>query len=273
MLSSNVFLRTASRLCLRSLFSTSPSPGPVEKEEESSPFYFGKTPHILGYTGLAHINVPQLRPEAYQERLAVVKAKFDDRSLSASNMLELVYSCSSIAEIETFLDIVCDYRRTILPIIAALPFALTRTLIHLDRPEMALEIFQKQSQYSLFPSCHPISLLMDALLKKEEFELALDAYDLLEQVFTSVTNLATALGAFAHVCEGSAALMLEANELLSQLCSNQWQFTNDALRIVFVLLKRQGRLGEARKLIRQFESYGYFNNDELGKIVKSFKYY
>ena len=275
MLSPNIFLRSA-RLSLRYLFSTSPSLDSIEsvdfvEEKEESPFYFGNTTHILGYTGLVPINTPQLRPEAYQERLAVVKAKFEDCSLSPSNMLELVYSCSSIQQIEEFLGFVSDYRNTIFPDIAALPIALTRTLLHLDRPDMALQVFQKHSQYSLFPDCPPISLLMDALLKRDEYELALDTYELLEQVFTPVNEIATAVGAFAHVCEGSTALMLEARELISRLHNNGWRFAADALRIVFVILKRQGRGGEARRLATEFAGSGYFDsNRELGEIVNTF---
>ena len=269
MVTCNLLLRVCRGVAFRCLSSASPSLTSVEREE--SPFYFGKTAHILGYTGLVRIIPPELQPEAFQERLAVVRDKLETCTLNHSHMLPLVYSCSSMEQIDTLLDVVSEYRSTVMPSIPPLPLALTCTLIHLERPELALEIFQKTSQYSLFPPCWPISLLMDAFLKREQYELALDAYDLLEQVFKPVTSLASAMGAFAHVCEGSAALMLEAQELLRKLHSSGWGHTAGALRIVFVVLRRQGREGEGRKLVQLFEGSGYFDNDDkLGEIVSTF---
>eukprot|EP00800_Vazella_pourtalesii_P002347 TRINITY_DN12178_c0_g1_i1.p1 TRINITY_DN12178_c0_g1~~TRINITY_DN12178_c0_g1_i1.p1 ORF type:complete len:140 (+),score=28.33 TRINITY_DN12178_c0_g1_i1:54-422(+) len=118
---------------------------------------------------------------------------------------------------------------------------------------MALNVFQKRSEFSLFPSSPPISILMDVLLKREKFELALDAFDLLEQVYSPVIRQATAVGAFAHICEGSTALMLEARDLLDRLKFSEWRFTHEAVKIAVILLRRQNRVSEANRLVEEFD--------------------
>ncbi|KAI6651553.1 hypothetical protein LOD99_5161 [Oopsacas minuta] len=251
-------MRSVSRTSYRYLSSTpvysplrSHSQADIHQEEQTSPFYFGKTKHILGYTGLIPSFVPQLPPEAFHECLAVVKAGFEDRSLSPGHMINLVNACNSVVEIETFLDFVRKYHNTVFPQIPGLPLALIRTLIRLNSSELALDIFQ-HPEFALFPSSYPISILMDSLLKEQEFELALDAYELLEQVFSPITGQAIAIGAFAHVCEGSTALMMEARELLAKLKLSEWRFTHEAVKIAFIILNRQNRVSEANRLIEEF---------------------
>ena len=248
-------LRSVSRTCLRSLSSNAASPRTLNPQvsEETSPFYLGKSTHILGYTGLIIDHVPQPPLEAYQKCLTAVKAGFENRSLGSEEMLKLVQACNSIDQVEEFLDLVKKYNLTIFPQIFGIPNALLRTLIRLDSPGIALNVFQKRSEFQLFPSSLPISILMDVLLKREEFELALDAYELLEQVYSPVIHKATAVGAFAHICEGSTTLMLEARELLDRLKFNGWKYTHEAVKIAVILLKRQDRVTEANKLIEEFD--------------------
>ena len=249
-------LRSVSRTCLRSFSSniaSSPHTPNPQVSEDPSPFHFGKSKHILGYTGLIIDHIPRPLPETYQECLTAVKAGFEDRSLGSLEMLKLLHACNNIDEVEEYLDLVKKYNLTIFPQIFGIPNALLRTLIRLDSPEIALNVFQKRSEFALFPSSLPISILMDILLKREKFELALDAYDLLEQVYSPVINQATAVGAFAHICEGSTALMLEARELLDTLKLEEWEFTHEAVKIAVVLLKRQNRVSEANRLIKEFD--------------------
>ena len=177
----------------------------------------------------------------------------EDRSLGSKEILKLVQACNSIDEVEEFLDLVKKYNLTIFPQIFGIPNALLRTLIRLNSPEMALNVFQKRSEFSLFPSSPPISILMDVLLKREKFELALDAFDLLEQVYSPVIRQATAVGAFAHICEGSTALMLEARDLLDRLKFSEWRFTHEAVKIAVILLRRQNRVSEANRLVEEFD--------------------
>ena len=78
---------------------------------------------------------------------------------------------------------------------------------------------------------------MDAFLKMEEFELALDAFELTQVIFAPITEVAMAVGAFTHLCEGSTALFLVARELLLRTIAYEWKYTPDALRIALMLLR------------------------------------
>ena len=237
--------------------------------EVSSPFHFEKSTHILGYTGLKPYKYPRILPKSFEKCLQVVKDKCEGRLTYSEDMDNLALASATLSEMETTLESVKKYYHSTLPSNPGASISIIRACINMGRPDVALGVLKNPTEFGVFASSYPLALLMDAFLKTEQFELALDVYELTQYMFSPIMELTIAVSAFTHICEGSSALFLEARELMLKLQTYEWEYSADALRIALGLLMRQNRFVLANQLIREFEQFDTFTMDEeIGELVR-----